>query len=173
MLISSALGLVVMGGGLAVWWWSSAGYVSTEDARIQADMVAVSAQIAGKIEELAKGEGDGVSPGEVVARLETREIEIQINQAAAEVDRVQSRLLEGRQEIDFHMERQKGEVPQAEAIVQGYRHNAEDAQAHAEKAREDWRRGRELFERRLISAQELAQAETRSEERRVGKECRL
>jgi membrane fusion protein (multidrug efflux system) len=136
------------------------GYVSTDDARIKAEVIAVSAQIPGRIEALAKEEGDAVSPGEVMARLDAREVQIQIQHAQAEVDRAHNRLEQAGREVDLHAERQKGEIPQAEAALRGHHFNLEDARAHAEKAQEDWGRAKGLFQRELISAQELAHAET-------------
>lgn len=159
-MISSFLILALLGGGVGAWWWRSMDYISTDDARIKAEIVSVSAEIQGRIEVLAKDEGHPVARGEVVGRLDSREVQIQIQQAQAEVDRARSRLEQAASEISLHLERQKGELPQAEAALAGYRHNLEDARAYAEKAKEDWRRTKSLFERELISAQELAHGET-------------
>ncbi len=159
-MIASVVGLAVIGGGLGAWWWRSREYISTDDARVKAEIVSVSTEIQGRIEALTKNEGDPVTRGEIMGRLDSREAQIQIQQAQAELDRARSRLQQAESEVGFHLERQKGELPQAEAALAGYRHNLEDARAHAEKASEDWRRTKSLFERELISAQELAHAET-------------
>ncbi len=95
-----------------------------------------------------------------MARLDSREVRIQVQQAQAGVDRARSRLLHTAREIDLYVERQKSEVPHAEAALQAHRFNLEDARAHAEQAREDWQRNKALSERELISAQELDRAET-------------
>ncbi len=158
--ISSGVAVALLGGGFGAWWWRSMGYVSTDDARIKAEIVSISTEIQGRIEALAKDEGESIARGEIMGRLDSREVQIQIQQAQAELDRTRSRLQQTASEIGFHLERQRGELPQAEAALAGYRHNLEDAQAQAEKVQEDWRRTRSLFERELISAQELAHAET-------------
>ncbi|MFQ5850597.1 MAG: HlyD family secretion protein [Candidatus Binatia bacterium] len=158
--ILSSLVLVAMVAFLGTWWWKSLGYVSTDDARIKAEIVSISAEIAGRIESLTKDEGDVVVAGEVMARLDNREILIQIQQAQAEVDRARSRLLQVQRQVDLHLEKQKGEMVQAEAALRGYRYNLENARVHAEQAREDWERDKELSKRKLISAQKLARAET-------------
>ncbi len=145
---------------LAVWWWRTLGYVSTDDARIKADIVSISAEVAGRIKSLTKGEGDTVAPDEAMAHLDSSEVLIQIRQARAEIDGARSRLLQARRQIDLHLEKQRGETIQAEAALRRYRHNHEDARIHAELAKEDWRRARELFERNLIAAQALAHAQT-------------
>lgn len=158
--ISSGVAVALLGGGFGAWWWRSMGYVSTDDARIKAEIVSISTEIQGRIEALAKDEGESIARGEIMGRLDSREVQIQIQQAQAELDRTRSRLQQTASEIGFHLERQRGELPQAEAALAGYRHNLEDAQAQAEKVQEDWRRTRSLFERELIAAQELAHAET-------------
>ncbi|MBI3057769.1 MAG: HlyD family secretion protein [Deltaproteobacteria bacterium] len=154
------MAVALLGGVFGAWWWRSMGYVSTDDARIKAEIVSISTEIQGRIEALAKDEGESIARGEIMGRLDSREVQIQIQQAQAELDRTRSRLQQTASEIGFHLERQRGELPQAEAALAGYRHNLEDAQAQAEKVQEDWRRTKSLFERELISAQELAHAET-------------
>jgi membrane fusion protein (multidrug efflux system) len=158
--IFSVLALAVIGGAGGVWWWRSTGYVSTDDARIKAEIVSISAEISGRIDELPKEEGDSVTAGEIMARLDSREVLIQLQQAQAGVDRARSRMLQAAREINLHLERQKSEIPHAEAELQAHRFNLEDARALAEQAREDWQRTKTLFERELISAQELDRAET-------------
>ncbi len=158
--ILSILTLAVVVGVVGVWWWRSTGYVSTDDARIKAEIVSISAEIPGRIHALSKEEGDAVTQGEIMARLDNRKVRIQVQQAQAGIDRARSRLLHTAREIDLYVERQKSEVPHAEAALQAHRFNLEDARAHAEQAREDWQRNKALFERELISAQELDRAET-------------
>lgn len=142
------------------WWWRSRGYISTDDARIKADMVSINSEMAGRIHELIKDEGDAVDPGEVMGRLVDQEIRLQILQAEAELDRARSLRLQTKKEIEFYLERQKGEMVKEEASLEGYRHNLEDARAHEGSTRVDWQRARELFDRKLIAAQNLDHAET-------------
>lgn len=149
--------LVLLAGS---WWWRSRGYISTDDARIKADMVSINSEIAGRIHELIKDEGNPVEPGEVMARLADQEIRLQILQADAELDRARSRRLQAKKEIEFYLERQKGEMVREEASLRGHWHNLEDARVHEEGARVDWQRARELFDRKLIAAQNLDHAET-------------
>jgi membrane fusion protein, multidrug efflux system len=159
-LISAIVIVALITSGIAVWWWKSLEYVTTDDARIKADIVSISSEIQGKIVALAKDEGDRVRAGEVLATLDSREMQIQLQHAQAELDRTRGRLKEAESEVIFHAEKNKGELPQAEATLAGYRHNLEEAKALAEKTREDWLRTKSLFERQMISAQELAHAET-------------
>lgn len=58
-----ALGLVSF-----YYWYNNTYYVSTEDAYIDAEMVKVSPQVAGKILEMFAEEGDRVEAGQMLAR---------------------------------------------------------------------------------------------------------
>jgi membrane fusion protein (multidrug efflux system) len=156
--VSGIVLIVLTTAGLAFWWWKSMEYVTTDDARIKAEIVSISSEIQGRIEALTKDEGDAVSPGEVIARLDSREARIQLQQAQAELDGARGKLVQAESEVTYHTERHKGELPQAEAALAGHRHNLEDAQALTEKTTADWNRTKSLFERQLISAQELAHA---------------
>ncbi|MBI2179741.1 MAG: HlyD family secretion protein [Deltaproteobacteria bacterium] len=158
LLVSAAFVAIV--GGFGVWWWISAAYVSTDDARIKAEIVAVSAEMTAKLNSLTKDEGDAVARDEVLATLDRRELEIQRQQAEAELDRLRSKVQQGAREIELHVARQKEEVAKAEAAVRASRHQLDDARAHAGQAKEDWRRNQKLFERQLVAEQELERART-------------
>src|SRR3972149_3973609 len=136
-LVSAAF--VAIAGGFGVWWWISAAYVSTDDARIKAEIVAVSAEMTAKLNSLTKDEGDAVARDEVLATLDRRELEIQLQQAEAELDRLRSKVQQGAREIELHVARQKEEVAKAEAALRASRHQLDDARAHAGQAKEDWR----------------------------------
>ena len=51
---------------------------------IEATEVQVAAEVGGRLVELRVAEGDRVAPGEVVARLDTRDVELQVGRARAE-----------------------------------------------------------------------------------------
>jgi len=156
----AALALIAIVGGFGLWWWHSAGYVSTDDARIKADIVAVSAELTARLNSLTKQEGDAVAQHEVLATLDRRELEIQLRQAEAEVDRLRSKARQGAKEIELHVIRQKEEVAKAEAALRASRHQLEDARAHAVQVKDDWSRNQRLFERALVAEQELDRAKT-------------
>lgn len=156
--LAPALVLSMGAAALGVWWWNSLGYVSTDDARIKAEIVAIHAEIPGRIEVVNKEEGAAVVRGEVMARQDSKEIQGQILQAKADLDGALSRALQTQREVDLLREKQKGELFREEAALRGYRHNLEDALAHEEKAREDMRRNRDLFEKKLVAAQNLEHA---------------
>lgn len=52
------------------YWYTNAYFVSTEDAKVDADLFRVSPQVSGKILDIYVEEGQAVRAGEVVARLD-------------------------------------------------------------------------------------------------------
>jgi membrane fusion protein (multidrug efflux system) len=75
------LAVGIAGGGW--WWYRSSRYVSTDDARIDGNIVNVSSKIAGKAIEVLVKEGDEIHIGQVIARLDTRDIAAQRKKAVA------------------------------------------------------------------------------------------
>ncbi len=154
--------IIVVGAfaGVGWWWWLTSGYVNTDDARIKADIVAISAELTAKIASLSKREGDHVSRDEVLATLDRRELEIQFQQAEAELDRLESKAQQEAKGIELHEAQQREEIAKAEAALRASRFNYDDARAHAVQAKDDWSRNQTLFEKRLVPQQELDRAKT-------------
>lgn len=69
-LIIGVLAVIVLAlGGIAFYYWyNNTYYVSTDDARVSADMVNVSPQITGKLIDLNIEEGDSVVKDQILAR---------------------------------------------------------------------------------------------------------
>ena len=58
---------------------------STDDAYIQADVVAVSARVSGQVAEVRAGDNQVVHRGDVLLRLDDRDLQVAVSQAAADV----------------------------------------------------------------------------------------
>ena len=88
-----AAAVVVIGGAVAgyVAWKQyeasqlPAGIVSV-NGRVEATQVDISTKIAGRVIEIIPHEGDIVSPGSVVARIDTSETDAQLHQAQASAE---------------------------------------------------------------------------------------
>ena len=76
--------LALIAGG--VWYWmGQQGKVSTDNAYVKQDMVAVSAEIGGRITEVLVAEGDLVEAGQLLFRIDAEPYQLQINQADAAI----------------------------------------------------------------------------------------
>ena len=78
----------------AVWgalvWGESMRWVTTENAYVKADVIAISADVKGRIIDIDVRENERVSGGQVLFRIDPRPFEIEIQEAKAELDRVRT-----------------------------------------------------------------------------------
>jgi multidrug resistance efflux pump len=145
-LISAILGVLLIGGGL--WWWiRAAGMVSTDDARVKGAIVTVSSRVSARVEELLVNEGDQVQAGQVIAKLESKELEAQYLQAKANLAAAEAKLAGLK----------AGSRPQQ--IAQAGAGSAQ-AEANLDNARKGYERMAMLYEKGAISAQQLDAAQT-------------
>lgn len=147
---------LVIGGGILLvaavtlggWWWvRSSAVVSTDDARVKGTIVAVSPKIAGRIEQVAVDEGDTVQAGQVIARIESDEIEVQVAQAKANLAAAQAKLNE------LKSGSRPQQIAQAGAAT-------EQARAGFENAQRNYERLEALYNQGAVSAQQLDTAQT-------------
>lgn len=82
LMLSVPLMLLVAGG---IYWLSLQGQVSTDNAYVQQDKVSVSAQVGGEIVEVLVGDGDNVSAGDLLFRIDPEPYRLQIAQAEAAI----------------------------------------------------------------------------------------
>ena len=81
--------LLAIGGGL-VYWQTLQGKVSTDNAYVQQDKVAVSAEVGGQIVAIAVREGQQVSAGDLLFSVDPEPYRIQIAQADAAIASAQA-----------------------------------------------------------------------------------
>jgi len=75
--------LLVIGGGY--YWLTSGGSVSTDDAQIKQDIVAVSAQVTGPIEQVLVKNGAHVKRGDLLFRIDQAPFKVALEQAQAQL----------------------------------------------------------------------------------------
>ncbi len=138
------LAVIVCGG--AWWWLKYAGIVSTDDARVKGTIVTVSSQVSARIEELLVQEGDEVQVGQVIAKLDSKELEAQVAQAKANLATAQAKL------AGIKAGNRPQQVAQAGAAI-------EQAAANLENARKMYERTEALYQKGAVSAQQLDTAQ--------------
>ena len=87
LMLSVPLGLLVAGG---LYWQSLQGKVSTDNAYVRQDMVAVSAEVGGKIVEVMAEEDQHVAAGDLLFRIDPESYRLQIAQADAAIASAQA-----------------------------------------------------------------------------------
>jgi HlyD family secretion protein len=94
------LGIVIIGagGGAAYWWHARQGGlplgIVSGNGRIEADEIDIDTKFAGRIVEMDADEGDMLTPQQVVARMDTRDIEATLKKSEAQVQAAQQSLHE-------------------------------------------------------------------------------
>lgn len=85
-LLAGATGLVVVVGAAA--WWMSRPILpeafASGNGRIEADDVAIAAKYASRVDSILVEEGDLVEPGQLLARMDSTELEARLREATAQ-----------------------------------------------------------------------------------------
>jgi HlyD family secretion protein len=89
--IAIAVGIVAIGAAGAWYWWQQQKFVlpagfAKANGRLEAEQVQIATKLAGRIAVVLASEGDMISPGQVVARMDTTQLEAQLQAAKAQVN---------------------------------------------------------------------------------------
>ena len=119
----------------------------TASGTVEATDADLGFQIAGRVQEIAIDEGDAVTEGTELARLDTRELDAALEGARAQLEAAEARL------VELERGARPQEVVTAEAAVRA-------AATRAEEARTERDRATTLFDGGAISRQALDRAES-------------
>lgn len=94
--------LIVLGVGAAAafaWWQTTQNTglpdgIAMSNGRLEAERIEIATKLAGRVAEVLVVEGDWVEPGQLVARLDTNELEAELHQAQASVHQAQQQKLQ-------------------------------------------------------------------------------
>jgi membrane fusion protein (multidrug efflux system) len=90
-LVLALTAFVVLGGvGIVVWWISTSGYVTTDDAFIDTRTVTISPQLNAQVVNVTVTDNQLVEAGTVLVRLDARDFQAQVDQARAQVEAAQA-----------------------------------------------------------------------------------
>ncbi len=106
--------------------WLTRGDETTDDAFVEADVVAVAPRVGGTVAEVPVAENAQVRKGEVILRIDDADYQVRVRQAEAE------------------LETARAQIAAADAQVRAARASVSRADAEAEKARLDLQRAQEL-----------------------------
>jgi HlyD family secretion protein len=149
------IALLALGGAAAIAGWGlvhekGGGNSLEANGTIEATEVEVSSKLPGRLAQLLVKEGDQVQANQVIARLDTSEIEAEVAQARAALARAEAQLKE------LLAGSRVQEIEEARA-------NLQQAKDNLKLAKDDWDRFDNLFKEGAISAQERDRAKNRVE----------
>jgi HlyD family secretion protein len=110
--------LLVIGGTQAWRWWTREPEgILLASGTIEATEVAVSFKIPGRVIERPVDEGDRLAPGALVGRLESRELEAEVDRLRASLQATETRLPQLKTEIALQEELTRGRIADAQATL--------------------------------------------------------
>src|SRR5512147_217951 len=123
------LGLVVLaglaGGGYAIWRDrqnnASQEGIARANGRVEATQIVISSKLPGELLEVSVREGDDVTAGQVLARVESDEIEAQLRCATSEVARLwqaRSQAISDRERLASQLQYEQNELNRVRQIYQ-------------------------------------------------------
>ncbi|OYV41698.1 MAG: secretion protein HylD [Rhodospirillales bacterium 20-64-7] len=91
-----------MGGG--AYWWLHRGPalppgIAFTNGRLEADEIDIATKFAGRVAQILVDEGDRVTAGQVVARIDTRDLEASLAQAKAQINQAKHTIDESQAEL--------------------------------------------------------------------------
>ena len=130
------------------WWWiRSSKIVSTDDARVKGMIASISTKVPGRIGAVLVNEGDNVQAGQIIAKIESAEIEVEVAQAKANFTAAQAKL------AGIKAGNRPQQIAQAGASTAQASANLKNAQSNSE-------RSELLYEQGALSAQQRDTAQT-------------
>jgi len=173
--------LLLAAAGCGAWYWYS-GRMNTANAiqvsgNLELTQVDLSFKTAGRMTELAVREGDFVKKGDLIAKLDSAQLEQQLLRDQAAVASAQSSLQQLQTSIEYQaatidsdISTRHAELAQAQAKldelnagsrpqeIQQAQSAVADAKAWNDQAKSDWERAQALFAREDISKSQYDQA---------------
>ena len=171
-IVLGALILVVLG-GIAVYAFFTAGQEETDDAVVEADVVAVTARVGGVVARVLVHDNEAVKKGDLLLQLDDADLLARLAQANAELQTARAQASGAHAQEEVVAATAKGSLRSAEAQVSGSsaavqasdaqiavaRAALTRAQAEATKAERDLERAKELVATDAIARQQLDAAQ--------------
>ena len=155
LMLGGALLIVLL---LARFMADRAAYVSTSDARIAADMIAISTDISGRITDQRVSAGDSVKAGDVLYTIDDREAVYTLAEYEAEANRLRAEIARQEASIGLASSKAGSEVAARRAGTQSASASVEAARSNLETAQRDFDRTKGLFDRGLLPQSNLDQS---------------
>lgn len=178
-LLIFGLFIILAGFAFTLWFYFLRGKeaegIFEASGTVRGTEVTVGSKLAGKVETLAVKEGQAVNPGDLIAKISSKEIEARVEQAKAQVDASKNRL----KEIEASIKGINTSIEQAEANLKFIKedsfhriHQAEatrartgadvnEAESQWNLAKKDYERYSELIKGGIISQRQFEEVEAK------------
>jgi membrane fusion protein, multidrug efflux system len=151
-------GAVMLGLLLLQVVFSRVAYVSTADARIASEMVAVSSDVAGRVTAVGVKEGDRVRAGDILYAIDPREAAFALAEYEAEARRLRAEIAREEARAGLATSKAGSEVAARRAGTRSASASVEAARSNLDIAEREHARTNELFEQGLLPKSAYDQA---------------
>jgi len=141
------IGMLLAAAGALLWWLNARQYESTDDAFIDARTVAIGAEVAGRITDVAVTDNQTVKAGAVLLRIDDGDYRAALGQADASVAAAHAEM----GNVAAQMQAQSAKIEQAER-------EADQARAALDFAKAEDKRNQELLAKGTGTQQQAQQA---------------
>ena len=156
-LIGLVLVAAVFFGGREI--YNRINFVYSDDSRIEADLITVSSRVAGWVTRLEVGQGSGISAGQVLLIIDSRESKLRVSELDAQISGLDAeavRLASERRLVDD----QTASLYSSErSLLEAAKIAVSSLQPQLKLVRREFQRAMSLFERKVFSRRQLDQAE--------------
>jgi len=151
---------------LSVWIAGRAATVSTADARVAADMVAISTDVAGQITDLHVETGERVAAGQLLYTIDARAVRQELMEYSADAERLRAEIAREQARIGLSSSRAETEIDASRADQNSAVASVGAARAELKAAEREFERINGLFNRGLVTQTRFDEAENRLENAR-------
>jgi membrane fusion protein (multidrug efflux system) len=142
------------------WLYYRYTHVYTDDARIDGEVITVSSRTAGWLTEMNVIEGDTVTKGQVLARVDARDSLLQREVLQSKLESIESQIAVVRAQTGKVDEETLGKVQSDTNRLVAAEAEVASLEAQLKQARFDYERARELTEQKWLSQQAMERART-------------
>ena len=127
---------------------------------VTTDEVIVSSEIQGRLEQLSVKEGDSVTNGQLLARIQPQEWKADVAYYTNSVSQTAAQIAQAEADLKYQESQTTNQIRQAEATLASTEAQKKQAEADLENAVLNFKRQEDLFQRRVESQQAYDQART-------------
>ncbi len=136
---------------LVNWFYQRSGHVYVDDARVASTMVAVSSKVSGWIDEMPVSEGQEVEKGTVLARIDHREAQLQLQELEARLQSISAEYQQIETQKKLTLDQTNTRIEAQKSTYAAAQSALSEADVSVTQATTDWERAKSLLEQQIIS----------------------
>jgi membrane fusion protein (multidrug efflux system) len=133
------------------WVYQRATHVYTDDARIAADMIDVRSKVSGWLVDIPVSSGDYLTKGSLIAKLDTREVDLQVREIQSQLSAQQAEKRRAEFELTMVTQQSGGNIDAARSNLNAARAELLATESDLQFRTNEWSRAQSLRTRKIIS----------------------